>query len=50
MVEATKDEVAAALGTLGTLRARQGQMRVAVRAPLPQSGTPTGISSEVEWI
>jgi hypothetical protein len=49
VAEVTEDEVAAALGSLGVLKARRAAPDVA-RTPLPAPGSRAGIQSEVEWV
>ena len=49
VAEVTEDEVAAALGSLGGMKARKGAREVA-RTPLPATGIRADIQSEVEWV
>lgn len=49
VADATEDEVAVVLGSLGAVQTRQA-IREAPRTPLPAAGAPAGIQSEVEWV
>ncbi len=49
VADATEDEVAAVLGSLAAVTARQST-RDAPRTPLPSSGSQASILSEVEWV
>ncbi|MFC8402479.1 hypothetical protein ACFUG9_02460 [Streptomyces griseoincarnatus] len=49
VADATEDEVAAVLGSLGSVQTRQAA-REAPRTPLPAAGAHAGIQSEVDWV
>lgn len=49
VADATEDEVAAALGSLGVVKARRVVPNLP-RTPLPGLGGRPGIQSEVEWV
>jgi hypothetical protein len=49
VADVTEDEVAAALGSLGVLKARRVTPDLP-RTPLPVPGSCAGIQSEVEWV
>ncbi len=47
--DATEDEVAAVLDSLGSVQTRQAAREVP-RTPLPAIGAHAGIQSEAEWV
>lgn len=49
VADATEDEVAAVLGSLGSVQTRQA-IRETPWTPLPAAGAYAGIQSEVDWV
>lgn len=49
VADATEDEVAVVLGSLGSVQARQ-TAREAPRTPLPSAGAHADVQSEVHWV
>ena len=49
VADATEDEVAAVLGSLGPVQTRQA-IRETPRTPLPAAGAHASIESEVDWV